>query len=117
MRNLISKIIVPFFQRKIKSFDLPSNQQAVLLLDCWKVHKSKEFLGWLKSQYPWIIVLFIPAGCTGKVQVCDLVAQKSIKTGMRNECNAYLASQVAEQLKKGILPDSLLAVPQILPCR
>jgi len=46
----------------------PPDQRAIILLDCWPVHKSsfKEFMA---KRYPFFILLFVPASCTSKAQV------------------------------------------------
>ena len=49
-------------QAKIKELGLPADQKAIALMDCWSVHKSKEFRTWWKAKYPWLLFLFIPAG-------------------------------------------------------
>ena len=46
---------------------LPEDQEAVLLLDCWKVHVSADFNAWLKEHYPSLRTLFIYGGGTGDV--------------------------------------------------
>jgi len=48
---------------------LPADQKSVAIFDCWPVHKSLEFLDYLKCYHPTIIPIFVPANCTGKFQV------------------------------------------------
>jgi hypothetical protein len=47
-----------------KELGLPSSQVSIWLIDCWSVHKSKEFRTWMKKNHPNIILLFVPGGCT-----------------------------------------------------
>ncbi|KZS86487.1 hypothetical protein SISNIDRAFT_397861, partial [Sistotremastrum niveocremeum HHB9708] len=63
MRLLIIDIIVPYFTRQRQRIgDL--DQRCILQLDCWSVHRSEEFITWMRKNYPWIILQFVPGGCT-----------------------------------------------------
>ncbi|KAF9520801.1 hypothetical protein BS47DRAFT_1255428, partial [Hydnum rufescens UP504] len=58
---------------------LSSHQKAILFIDAWSVHQLDEFMGWMKQNYPYIKVTFVPAGCTGKLQPADVGLQCVIK--------------------------------------
>jgi hypothetical protein len=45
---------------------LQGDAHAVVLLDCWSVHKSAEFLGWMRENHPNLHLVFIP----GAQRVC-----------------------------------------------
>lgn len=64
MHELVDNIIAYFGDTK-KELGLPPSQVSIWKIDCWSVHKSKEFLGWMKKKHPNVIVLFVPGGCTG----------------------------------------------------
>ena len=55
------------------------DQYWVAYIDCWKIHKSKAFLDWARAKYPKLLILFVPAGCTGKFQPADLILQRVFK--------------------------------------
>ena len=59
----------------------------VALIDCWKIHKSKAFLDWAREKYPKMLILFVPAGTTGKFQPADLLLQRVLKHVIRLEFN------------------------------
>ena len=44
----------------------------ILYLDFWSVHRSQEFRDWIKAELPEIVVLDVPASCTGLLQPCDV---------------------------------------------
>ena len=52
---------------------------ALLLLDLWCHHRSAEFRNWVKDNYPWIKLVYIPGGCTGKVQPADVGLNRPMK--------------------------------------
>ncbi|KAJ6631902.1 hypothetical protein B0H10DRAFT_1770637, partial [Mycena sp. CBHHK59/15] len=54
---------------------LPPSQVSIWKIDCWLVHKSKEFLAWMEKNHPNIIVLFVPSGCPGIWQPLDIGIQ------------------------------------------
>ncbi|KAJ7304728.1 hypothetical protein DFH08DRAFT_639352, partial [Mycena albidolilacea] len=64
MHLLVNLIIAPYFEAKKKELGLPPSQFSIWIIDCWSVHKSREFLDWMKVNHPTIIVLFVPGGCT-----------------------------------------------------
>jgi hypothetical protein len=68
MRKYIIGVIDPYVRSVIKASNgqLPVDQKAVLLIDCWSVHKNEEFLSWMKEEYPHLIILFVPGGSTNK---------------------------------------------------
>jgi hypothetical protein len=52
---------------------------ALLLLDLWCHHRSAEFRTWVEVNYPWIKLVYIPGGCTGKVQPADVGLNRPVK--------------------------------------
>ncbi|KAJ6449833.1 hypothetical protein C8R47DRAFT_929381, partial [Mycena vitilis] len=64
MHHLADNIIAPYFESKKKELGLPPSQYSIWKIDCWSVHKSKEFLAWMKKHHPFIIIVFVPGGCT-----------------------------------------------------
>jgi hypothetical protein len=78
----------------------------VAFIDCWKVHKSKAFLDWAHQKYPKLLILFVPAGCTGKFQPADLILQHMFKHIMHCELNALMARLIKQHLDGGKTVDS-----------
>ncbi|KAJ7022262.1 hypothetical protein C8F04DRAFT_901162, partial [Mycena alexandri] len=64
MHLLVDSIIAPYFEATKLELGLPTSQVSIWMIDCWLVHKSKEFLVWMKKHHKNIIVLFVPGGCT-----------------------------------------------------
>ncbi|KAF8594439.1 hypothetical protein BDV93DRAFT_458972 [Ceratobasidium sp. AG-I] len=63
MKIWVIEIIVPYIEKTRASLRLPSTQRAILLLDCWSVHRGGPFCDWLKKTYPFILLQFVPGGC------------------------------------------------------
>ncbi|KZT31979.1 hypothetical protein SISSUDRAFT_965602, partial [Sistotremastrum suecicum HHB10207 ss-3] len=64
MRKYVIDILVPYFERQ-RCLHNRLTQKCMWLIDCWSVHRSQEFRDWMRENYPWIIIMYVPAGCTG----------------------------------------------------
>ncbi|KAF9014838.1 hypothetical protein BDZ89DRAFT_1220417 [Hymenopellis radicata] len=49
---------------KKQELGLGPDQNSLWKIDCWSVHKSREFLDWMAANHGNIIVIFIPGNCT-----------------------------------------------------
>src|SRR5258708_2901011 len=65
-------IIQPYIKEKIAASKLPPSSKAIVILDCWSVHRSEEFRMKIRTKYRNIELLFIPPNCTSKLQVADV---------------------------------------------
>jgi hypothetical protein len=83
---------------------LPADQKCLLLLDVWTVHLLPAFRGHIEEKYPWIFVLYIPAGCTVKKQPSDVGLQKPLKDAARKCFSGYVTSVITAAIDKGIPP-------------
>jgi len=68
-----------YFHNVLQS-DVNDDEYWVAFIDCWKIHKTKAFLAWIHEKYPKCLILFVPAGCTGKFQPADLLLQRILST-------------------------------------
>ncbi|EKM49582.1 uncharacterized protein PHACADRAFT_106616, partial [Phanerochaete carnosa HHB-10118-sp] len=64
MCSYITHILVPYFNSIKEQLGLLPDQECILELDVWSVHRSEQFRTWMKAAYPWIILDFVPGGCT-----------------------------------------------------
>jgi hypothetical protein len=62
-KHFAENVMVPNHQVQIELMGLQTHQKLVWLLDCWNVHKSQEFLDWIKEKHPNILVVFVQANC------------------------------------------------------
>jgi hypothetical protein len=106
MKDYLRCIIDPWIQKKRAEHNCPDSH-VILLFDCWSVHKSDEFLNWLKSTYTLYHPVFIPAGCTGKAQPADVVLQRPLKSDFNNEYTAWMNSELMALIKSGANPSQL----------
>ena len=86
--------------------DLDS-KKWVLLWDCYSVHRSGPLLEVLKSKYPNLILLFVPASCTAELQPLDLSYNFVFKSGVASLFASWLSQVAQEQLLRGVSQDQL----------
>lgn len=115
--RFVEKILLPYCQKVIRELNLPANQKMVWLLDCWKVHIGKEFTSWIKKEHPEIIVLYIPANCTSKLQPADVCLQRPLKYRLKQGFNKSLAKDMGGQLAAGVAPKDVKCNFKIGPLR
>lgn len=101
MRSFVDDIIAPYFERRKKELGLPDTQKSIWLIDVWSVHRSEEFRNWMKNTHPTIIVLFVPGGCTGVFQPCDVGMQRIFKLSCKKSYHADVVDSILAQLDSG----------------
>ncbi|KAJ7882224.1 hypothetical protein B0H14DRAFT_3756934 [Mycena olivaceomarginata] len=58
MREWIVLVVIPFLERERVRLGLHPHQKALLIIDVWSVHRSAEFLDWMRENHPDIIIDF-----------------------------------------------------------
>ncbi len=103
MRDLVTDIIAPYFEQMRQEAipPLPPSQKALWQIDVWSVHRSKEFRGWMRTNHPHIRLHFVPGGCTGALQACDVGIQRPLKHSMKRSYHADVVQEVLDQLDRG----------------
>ena len=107
MCQYVTGILVPYWTRKKAELGAPPDQECVLRLDVWSVHRSIAFRTWLDKTYPWIRYLFIPGGCTGVAQPCDVGLQRLIKLEIKRRQHADIVEETLALLRDGTPPSEL----------
>ena len=106
MKTWVQKILVPYWRAKMVEFNIPS-QECLLQLDVWSVHRSREFKGWMKLEYPWILLEFVPGGCTGIFQACDVGIQRTLKLSIKRYQQTDVIDEVRAQFQNGVSPSDV----------
>lgn len=106
MQDYVRKIIVPFVNN-MKQQHSCLDSDTLLLFDCWSVHKSHDFLKWLRETYPTFHVVFIPAGCTSKAQPADVLLQRPFKNEISNNYTLWMMQQTEGLLRSGADPATI----------
>ncbi|KAF7341463.1 ATP-binding cassette sub-family A member 6 [Mycena venus] len=101
MHSLVDDVIAPYFEAKKMELDLPPSQFSIWTIDCWSVHRSKEFLDWMKQNHPTIILFFVPGGCTGVWQPLDVGIQRLLKLSIKRSAHRDIIDEALGQIKAG----------------
>lgn len=99
MQEYFERVIQPFISRQIAAYNLPPDSKAIVILDCWNVHKSKEFLQYVRSKHKNILLVFVPANCTGKFQVADVALNFPFKHFVKLQFEEWSMKQILAQLE------------------
>ncbi|TFK18905.1 hypothetical protein FA15DRAFT_660328 [Coprinopsis marcescibilis] len=105
----------PWIKKYIELHNLPADQKAIFLIDCYPVHIGQEFRTHVFEEYPNIFLSFIPASCllrkhvlgTGIFQPADVGLNHVIKHFLRQHSLQYLVKCHEEQLDKGLTSDHI----------
>jgi hypothetical protein len=68
MQDFVIHILDRYFEEEKKRLGLPPDQKSLWIPDVWSVQRSKAWRDWMRTNYPNIILDFIPGGCTGVSQ-------------------------------------------------
>lgn len=108
-KEFITTIIVPDYLAVCKRLGLVAGTQKMLLQqDLYAVHRSESVVTWLRETYPYIILAFVPGGCTGAVQIPDTCLNRPFKAAIKESYCQWVIEQLTNQLQQtGILPASM----------
>ena len=98
MHDLVDNIIAPYFDRTKEELRLPPSQCSIWKIDCWSVHKSDDFLTWMKKNHKSIIIIFVPGGCTGVWQPLDIGIQWLLKLSLKRSAHHDVVKEVSDQI-------------------
>jgi hypothetical protein len=101
MRSFVDNILAPYLANKKIELSLPPSQKSLWQIDVWSVHRSAEFRNWMSEKHPSIVVDFVPGGCTGVHQPCDVGIQRPLKLSMRKSYHEDVVNEFLSQLEKG----------------
>ncbi|EKM53854.1 uncharacterized protein PHACADRAFT_97693 [Phanerochaete carnosa HHB-10118-sp] len=107
MCSYVNHILVPYLNRMKEELGLSPDHECILELDVWSVHRSKQFRTWMKTTHPWIILDFVPGGCTEIWQPCDVGIQRLMKLSIRHAQHEDLVAEVQHKLRTGVSPADL----------
>jgi hypothetical protein len=78
-----------------------------LLLDVHWTNRDSGMIASLKVKYPTLIILYIPANCTGRLQPLDVDFNMPFKRYLKDLACKWLAAFVTGQLAAGVAPDEV----------
>ena len=101
MRAFVNDILAPYFDGCKIELGLPIAQKSLWQIDVWSVHRSEEFRDWMHTKHPNIVIDFVPGGCTGVHQPCDVGIQRPLKLSARKSYHEDIVNDFLKELDKG----------------
>jgi len=89
-----------YLRNQIQQLNLQENQKLVWLIDCWSVHKSKQFVIYIKG-HPNILVVFVPTNCTSELQPVNVMIQRPLKQAFKVNFNKWIVNIMKHQICEG----------------
>jgi DDE superfamily endonuclease len=116
MKIYVNDILVPYFTAVKEELGLPEIQLSIWQIDCWSVHRSEEFRVWMATEHPNIQLEYVPDGCTGIWQACDVGIQRVFKHAIRQAARADMIAEALFKLQKDVLENvSAIHLTKSLP--
>lgn len=97
MKSYIHDVLSVYFNKK-QALHNQKSQVCLWTINCWSVHHSQEFCDWMHKNYPWILVWYIPGGCTGIFQLCDVSIQWILKHAMKKMALSHIIKETIVHL-------------------
>ncbi|KAJ7024075.1 hypothetical protein C8F04DRAFT_1192813 [Mycena alexandri] len=86
----------------------------IAYIDLYAVHIGEEFRTLIFKDFPFIILIFVPGGCTGLFQPADMGLQRVAKHILKQDSLDYLVEIFKTQTEKGVAPRDI-KFPSSLP--
>lgn len=96
----VENILVPYFDKQKQILSRPPTQMALWQIDVWSVHRGKEFRGYMSTHHQNILVDYVPGGCTGVAQACDVGMNRPIKHSMKRSYHEDIVQEAIQQLDR-----------------
>ncbi len=97
MLEYVDSVLVPYVKKQRKERRKPK-QKALLVLDVFAAHRTKPFLDKLKANN--ILVVFVPACCTDKLQPLDLTLNKEYKDELKACFHDWYSREVQDMMDR-----------------
>ena len=101
MKQYFEIVLQSFIREKIKEHDLPFDSKSIVILDCWNIHKSKEFIEYVRKTHTNILLVFVPANCTSKFHVAADALNYSFKHLVKIQFEDWACQRIGDQLERG----------------
>lgn len=86
----------------------PTDVYWILLIDVYSSHIDKAMLARIKETLPTLIILYVPAGCTGVLQMCDIEFNAWFKRHICAFVGDYIQQRTLDQLAAGVPPENVV---------
>ncbi|KZT50663.1 hypothetical protein CALCODRAFT_421676, partial [Calocera cornea HHB12733] len=65
LKLFVHDLLIPYYEAANERAGRNQHDPCLWIIDVYLVHWSAEFRDWIRTTHPWILLQYIPAGCTG----------------------------------------------------
>ena len=98
-KEYILNVLVPYLEAERKALALPDDHPALLILDIFAAHRTLAVKELCAEHH--IVMVFVPANCTGELQPLDVSCNGEFKAFMKQMFSDWYSDQVLKQLRYG----------------
>ena len=100
-----------------KSYVLPKMMEKMLdpLVTCWLLlwdvhwsHRDADLISRLKTKYPTLVIMFVPACCTSLLQPLDVSFNSQFKQIIKSSAAKWMSKSVQTQIQAKIPPKNVV---------
>ena len=106
MKSYVRNVLNVYFDEQ-RTLLKRKNQACIWTIDCWSVHRSQEFRDWMRENYSGILVRYVPGGCTGIFQPCDVGIQRILKHAMKKTALSHIVNETVTHLNANKDPGTI----------
>ena len=78
-----------------------AGRKGIVILDCFRPHLSQEVRDHVRTKYPLVHLLYVPAGCTSIAQPCDTGVQRPLKCALTKAFQGFVSETITAQVRAG----------------
>lgn len=94
-KQYVQRVLDPWYEMKCRDVGKEYGKQTLMfIVDCWATHLSRDFRGWLKRNFPYVRLMFVPPNMTSVCQPADTGLQKPLKDQVKGGYQRWLISQL-----------------------
>ena len=79
----------------------PSATKGIIHFDAYPVHTADNFRQWQKECYPMLLLVYVPAKCTSKMQIADVAYNRTLKAVFTAQHQQFMMQEYRRQMAEG----------------
>lgn len=92
----LGTVLVPHAMAVKCRLSLPADYPCLLIWDVWHQHRSRETLEYIRMNFPWIKIVYVPANTTGALQIADVSMNKPLKSFIQDKLSKHMLAAFEE---------------------
>ena len=99
LRSWVAMVVWPYHMRVCKAQGRdPSTTKGIIHFDAYPVHTADKFRQWLKEFYPMLLLVYVPAKCTSKMQIAEVAYNRTLKAVFTAQHQQFMMQECRRQM-------------------